>query len=89
MSGGAAWTSGGSGSCSNRQALRSSPRAAHVISSPLPPALTNGSESPLVGTLTVATAILISACSAIMVPTPNASSRPKFSFFSFRICQEQ
>src|SRR5882724_5938736 len=44
-----------------RQTLYSNPSAPQVMINPLPPALISGSESPLVGTLTVATAMLIAA----------------------------
>ena len=50
-----------------------------------------GIEAGLVkgGTLTVATAILIIACSATMIPTPNASIFPNPSPFIFTVCQAQ
>src|SRR5690606_19656104 len=64
-----------------RATLYSSPSAPQVMISPDPPALTSGSANPLVGTLTVATAMLIAACRPVIDATPNASIRPNESRF--------
>src|SRR5581483_7583120 len=78
---------GDSGGSAKRVIEYSTPNAAEVMIKPEPPAEISGSDKPLVGTETVATAMLITACNPIMQPMPRARSLAKTSRCERMICQ--